>query len=82
LVRAGFADSDEGTPYCVASLDKANPGHLAAAPNRTVMAKGQMRSSKEIRKPKKDKAAAKTATVPGSAVKQLETNPFQKKAKK
>jgi len=46
------------------------------------MAKGQMRSSKEIRKPKKDKAAATTATVPGSAVKQLETNPFQKKAKK
>ncbi|VVT12903.1 hypothetical protein [Hoeflea sp. EC-HK425] len=46
------------------------------------MAKGQMRSSKEIRKPKKDKAVAKSATVPGSAVKQLETNPFQKKAKK
>lgn len=46
------------------------------------MAKGQMRSSKEIRKPKKDKAAAKTVTAPGSAVKQLETNPFQKKAKK
>ncbi|MEM5492346.1 hypothetical protein [Hoeflea sp. AS16] len=46
------------------------------------MAKGQMRSSKEIRKPKKDKAAAKTAAPLGSAVKQLETNPFQKKAKK
>ena len=79
---AGFAGDGEGTPYCVASLDQANPGHPAAARNRTVMAKGQMRSSKEIRKPKKDKAVAKSATVPGSAVKQLETNPFQKKAKK
>jgi len=46
------------------------------------MAKGQMRSSKEIRKPKKDKAAAKATTAPGSAVKQLETSPFQKKTKK
>lgn len=46
------------------------------------MAKGQMRSSKEVRKPKKDKAAAKVAVPLGSAVKQLDTNPFQKKAKK
>ncbi|MCY0095056.1 hypothetical protein [Hoeflea ulvae] len=46
------------------------------------MAKGQMRSSKEIRKPKKDKAAATSAAAPGSAVKQLETSPFQKKTKK
>lgn len=46
------------------------------------MAKGQMRSSKEIRKPKKDKAGAKTVAAPGTAVKQIETNPFQKKTKK
>jgi hypothetical protein len=46
------------------------------------MAKGQMKSNKEIRKPKKDKTAAKAAVAPGSAVKQLETNPFQKKGKK
>jgi hypothetical protein len=46
------------------------------------MAKGQMKSSKEIRKPKKDKAAAKSPATLGSAVKQLDTNPFQKKAKK
>lgn len=46
------------------------------------MAKGQMRSSKEIRKPKKDKAPAKAAAASGSAVKQLETNPFHKKTKK
>ncbi|MEM5472780.1 hypothetical protein WNZ14_13690 [Hoeflea sp. AS60] len=46
------------------------------------MAKGQMKKSKEIRKPKKDKVAAKAAPTLGSAVKQLDTNPFQKKAKK
>ncbi|WP_422370144.1 hypothetical protein [Hoeflea sp.] len=46
------------------------------------MAKGQMKSNKEIRKPKKDKAAAKTSVEPGSAVKQLDTSPFQKKTKK
>ncbi|AKI00629.1 hypothetical protein IMCC20628_01923 [Hoeflea sp. IMCC20628] len=46
------------------------------------MAKGQMKSNKEVRKPKKDKAAASSASAPGSAVKQLETNPFQKKTKK
>lgn len=46
------------------------------------MAKGQMRSSKEVRKPKKDKVAAKAAPVLGAAVKQLETNLFQKKTKK
>ena len=46
------------------------------------MAKGQMKKSKEIRKPKKDKAAATTAAVSGSAVKNLDTNPFQKKTMK
>ncbi|WP_340161745.1 hypothetical protein [uncultured Hoeflea sp.] len=46
------------------------------------MAKGQMKSNKEVRKPKKDKAAAKAPAAVGTAVKQLETNPFQKKAKK
>lgn len=46
------------------------------------MAKGQMRSNKEARKPKKDKAAAAKAPPLGSAVKQLETSPFQKKPKK
>ncbi|WP_171904838.1 hypothetical protein [Hoeflea olei] len=46
------------------------------------MAKGQMRSSKEVRKPKKEKAPATVAVPLGSAVKQLETNPFQKKSKK
>lgn len=33
------------------------------------MAKGQMRSNKETRKPKKDKAAAKTSSPEGSQVK-------------
>ena len=33
------------------------------------MAKGQMRSNKETRKPKKDKAAAKTPSAEGSQVK-------------
>ena len=46
------------------------------------MAKGQMKSNKEVRKPKKDKAAAKSAAAVGTAVKQLDTNPFQKKSKK
>jgi hypothetical protein len=36
------------------------------------MAKGQQRSNRETRKPKKDKAAAKPATPFGSAVKQAE----------
>ncbi|WP_394689613.1 hypothetical protein [Hoeflea sp.] len=46
------------------------------------MAKGQMRSNREVRKPKKDKTAAKALVEPGSAVKQLETSPFPKKVKK
>lgn len=46
------------------------------------MAKGQMRSSKETRKPKKDKAKAKAGPVAGSAVKELQTNPFAAKGKK
>ncbi|MDF1609045.1 hypothetical protein PZ897_12740 [Hoeflea sp. YIM 152468] len=46
------------------------------------MAKGQMKSNKEIRKPKKDKAAAKAPATLGAAVKQLDANPFQKKPKK
>ncbi|MET3581627.1 hypothetical protein ABID19_004678 [Mesorhizobium robiniae] len=36
------------------------------------MAKGQQRSNRETRKPKKDKAAAKPASPFGSAVKQAE----------
>lgn len=48
------------------------------------MAKGQMRSSKETRKPKKDKDKdkAKAGPVAGSAVKELQTNPFAAKGKK
>jgi len=34
------------------------------------MAKGQMRSNREVRKPKKDKTAAKPAAPSGSQVKQ------------
>lgn len=37
------------------------------------MAKGQVRSNKETRKPKKDKAAAKAPAPFGSLVKQAET---------
>ncbi|MER8477300.1 hypothetical protein [Mesorhizobium sp. M1163] len=37
------------------------------------MAKGQQRSNRETRKPKKDKVAAKLASPFGSAVKQAET---------
>lgn len=37
------------------------------------MAKGQQRSNRETRKPKKDKVAAKPASPFGSAVKQVET---------
>jgi hypothetical protein len=36
------------------------------------MAKGQQRSNRETRKPKKDKTAAKPASPFGSAVKQAE----------
>lgn len=46
------------------------------------MAKGQKRTSKEIRKPKKDKSESKSAPQPGTAVKMAESNPFQKKSKK
>lgn len=42
------------------------------------MAKGQVRSNKETRKPKKDKAADKKATPLGSQVK-LTENPLGKK---
>ncbi|WP_421916682.1 hypothetical protein [Mesorhizobium sp.] len=38
------------------------------------MAKGQQRSNRETRKPKKDKVAAKPAAPFGSSVKQAETN--------
>ncbi|MBP1859270.1 hypothetical protein [Rhizobium herbae] len=38
------------------------------------MAKGQAKSNKEVRKPKKDKVAAKAATPFGSLVKQAETS--------
>ena len=37
------------------------------------MAKGQAKSNKEVRKPKKDKVAAKAPTPFGSVVKQAET---------
>jgi hypothetical protein len=43
------------------------------------MAKGQLRSNKEIRKPKKDTVAAKAAPVPGSQVKQAESSADKKK---
>jgi hypothetical protein len=46
------------------------------------MAKGQMRSNKETRKPKKDKSAAKPVTVEGSQVKLAgSTVPIGKKSK-
>jgi hypothetical protein len=38
------------------------------------MAKGQVRSNRETRKPKKDKADAKSATPIGSQVKQAESS--------
>ena len=38
------------------------------------MAKGQMKSNKEVRKPKKDKVAAKAPAAFGSAVKQAEAS--------
>ena len=36
------------------------------------MAKGQVRSNRETRKPKKDKSEVKSAAAPGSQVKQAE----------
>ncbi len=44
------------------------------------MAKGQQRSNRETRKPKKDKVVAKPASPFGSAVKQAETG-FKPKSK-
>ena len=38
------------------------------------MAKGQMKSNRETRKPKKDKADTKSATPVGSQVKQAESS--------
>lgn len=43
------------------------------------MAKGQVKSNKEVRKPKKDKVAAKAPTPFGSQVKQVETSKSGKK---
>lgn len=37
------------------------------------MAKGQLRSNREIRKPKKDKSAPKSAVVAGSQVRHAES---------
>lgn len=45
------------------------------------MAKGQMRSSKEARKPKKEKSTAAASPTLGTAVKAIQTNPFQSKKK-
>lgn len=45
------------------------------------MAKGQQRSNREVRKPKKDKAPAKAATPFGSLVKQVENSPPKAKPK-
>lgn len=73
---------DQNTKNEAMSLAEPNPVWRASPETGHIMAKGQMRSSKEIRKPKKDKAEAKAAPSLGSAVKQLETNPFQKKTKK
>jgi len=42
------------------------------------MAKGQVRSNKEVRKPKKDKVAAKAAPTLGSQVKQAESGDKKK----
>ena len=49
---------------------------LARACNKEeqVMAKGQVRSTKEARKPKKDKAAPKAAPALGSQVKSSESD--------
>jgi len=38
------------------------------------MSKGQQRSNREVRKPKKDKVVAKAAAPFGSSVKQAETS--------
>ncbi|AWC22911.1 hypothetical protein [Aminobacter niigataensis] len=45
------------------------------------MAKGQQRSNRETRKPKKEKVAVKAAAPFGSQVKQAETAPYKGKPK-
>lgn len=45
------------------------------------MAKGQVRSNREARKPKKDKVAAKAAPTLGSQVKLAESDTRSKKGK-
>lgn len=45
------------------------------------MAKGQQRSNREVRKPKKEKVVAKAAAPFGSLVKQAETAPHKGKPK-
>lgn len=43
------------------------------------MSKGQQKSNKEIRKPKKDKKAVAPVVTAGSAIKQLDTKGAKKK---
>lgn len=45
------------------------------------MAKGQKRSNKEVRKPKKAKTEVKAAPTAGTAVKALNDNLFPRKSK-
>lgn len=44
-----------------------------------MMSKGQQKSNKEIRKPKKDKKSAAPVVEAGNAVKQLDTKGAKKK---
>lgn len=46
------------------------------------MAKGQVRSNREVRKPKKDKAAAVTAAPAGAQVKLAGSGPISSKKPK
>lgn len=43
------------------------------------MAKGQQKSNKEVRKPKKDKKAAAPVVASGAAIKQLDAKGAKKK---
>ncbi|WP_201723453.1 MULTISPECIES: hypothetical protein [unclassified Ensifer] len=46
------------------------------------MAKGQVRSNREVRKPKKDKSVAPAAAVPGNQVKFANSGPSLGKKQK
>ena len=46
------------------------------------MAKGQMKSNKEVRKPKKEKVKASVTPTPGSAVKEIKGTPIKNPGKK